>query len=134
MSKIEEIVTPLSADFLEGFRWIDEYLLSHNAITREFQPAWQAYKYLLDGKMLAYIGIKDSIQRPILTIKLEPAFSEMLRQQYPDIIPGYYMNKTHWSSIYLDGKVPTKVIQNIIDESYELMFSSLPKSKQQSLK
>ncbi len=121
MSKIDKITTPMTEDILRKYRWLDEYLLSHPDTVREFQPAWQAYKYLIHGKMFAYIGFNEKIRRPIITIKLEPSFSEMLRERYPDITPGYYMNKTHWSSVYLDGKVPSEIIMNIVDESYVLV-------------
>ncbi len=118
MPKIEKTTTPQPKDFLDTYSWLDQHLLSHPETTRECQPAWQAHKYLLHGKMFAYIGRNDKTNHPILTLKLEPSFSETLREKYPDITPGYYMNKTHWSSINLDGKVPTKTIQSIVDESY----------------
>ncbi|WP_308011377.1 MmcQ/YjbR family DNA-binding protein [Clostridium tagluense] len=37
-------------------------------------------------------------------------FGTMLRENFEDIIPGYYMNKEHWNTVYLDGKVHGKVI------------------------
>ncbi len=119
--KIEKTTTQLPADFLDTYAWLDQHLLSHPDTIREFQPAWQAQKYLKNGKMFAYIGFNDKTHHPILTLKLEPSFSEMLREKYPDITPGYYMNKIHWSSINLDGKVPIDTIKNIVDESYGLM-------------
>lgn len=98
-----------------------------------FQSAWQAYKYLLNKKMYAYVGIDDKNKRPIITLKLEPAFSDMLRNEYQDIVPGYYMNKVHWSTIYLDGDVPKKIVENIVHASYKLAFSSLSKKAQSEL-
>lgn len=100
---------------------------------KEFQPAWQAYKYLLCGKMYAYIGIDDRNGRPIVTLKLDPVFSDMLRSKYEDIVPGYYMNKLHWSTIYLDGTVPQEVLTDIVHASYKLVRSSLSKKAQQEI-
>ena len=119
--KIEKTITRLPANFLETYAWIDQHLLSHPDTIGEFQPAWQAQKYLKNDKMFAYIGFNDKTHRPIITLKLEPTFSEMLREKYSDITPGYYMNKIHWSSINLDGKVPVDTVKSIVDESYGLM-------------
>lgn len=36
------------------------------------------------------------------------------------ILPAYHMNKNHWITILLDGTLPMKNIQNLIETSYEL--------------
>ncbi len=133
MADIASRTTPWPAEMMEKYRWLDEHLLSRHATVKEFQPAWQAYKYLLCGKMYAYIGVNDKNGRPILTLKLEPIYSDMLRREYADIIPGYYMNKQHWSSIYLDGEVPRDVIADIASASYKLALSSLSKKARQEI-
>ena len=45
-------------------------------------------------------------ERPIITLKCEPLFGTMLGENYEDIIPGYYMNKEHWNTVYWDGNGP----------------------------
>ena len=125
--------TPWPDINIKGCQWLDECLQKQPSTEKEFQPAWQAYKYLLCGKMYAYIGIDDRNGRPIITLKLEPAFSDMLRSKYEDIVPGYYMNKLHWSSVYLDGNVPQEVIADIVSASYKWVRSSLSKKAQQGL-
>lgn len=133
MSKIILNATPWDDDCMQDYQWIDEYLLKQASTEKVFQPAWQAYRYLLCGKMYAYIGIDDRNKRPILTLKLDPMLSDMLRREYQDIVPGYYMNKLYWSTIYLDGAVPNDVISDIINASYNLAYSSLSKKAQRSL-
>ena len=71
--------------------------------------------------------------RDIVTVKLEVSDGDFMRQQYEDIIPGYYMNKEHWNSIYLDGKVPVEVIKELIEKSYHLVFGGLTKKKQKEI-
>ncbi len=133
MSKIILSATPWDDDSMKDYQWIDECLLKQSSTEKVFQPAWQAYRYLLCGKMYAYIGIDDRNKRPIITLKLEPLFSDMLRSKYQDIIPGYYMNKSHWSTIYLDGAVPNDVLTDIVHASYKLAYSLLSKKAQQGL-
>ncbi|HBU11932.1 MAG TPA: DNA-binding protein [Clostridiales bacterium] len=118
---------------MERYRWLDEYLQEQPAAQKEFQPAWQAYKYSLRGKMFAYIGINDQNGRPIITVKLEPVHSDLLRREYADIVPGYYMNKVHWSSVYLDGKVPRDVLENIVRSAHRTLLLSLSKKAQREI-
>jgi predicted DNA-binding protein (MmcQ/YjbR family) len=134
VAETAQSTTPWQAEMMEAYLWLDVHLLNQPATVKEFQPAWQAYKYLLNGKMYAYIGVNDKNGRPIITMKLEPIFSDMMRKEYDDIVPGYYMNKQHWSSVYLDGEVPRDVITGIVSASYKTMLSSLSKKAQQEIK
>lgn len=121
-------VTPWPKDMMdEKFMWLDECLRSQPATQKEFQPAWQAYKYLIRNKMYAYIGVNDQNGRPIITLKLEPLYSDMLRREFVDIVPGYYMNKRHWSTVYLDGAVPQALIADMVRAAHRVALSSLSK-------
>jgi len=112
-----------------NYKWIDEYCLSQVGTTKDYQPDWQADRYLVGGKMWAMTAThKDG--RPIITLKLEPTAGALLREQYENIIPGYYMNKDHWNSLYLDSDVPDDVARTMISESYKLIFESLTKKAQ----
>ena len=71
--------------------------------------------------------------RDILTLKLDPMDGDFLRSQYEDIIPGHYMNKVHWNSIYLDGCVPEEMMKEMIEKSYHIVFDSLSKKKQKEI-
>lgn len=133
MAEIISSVTPWSDINMKSYKWLDECLQKQPSTEKKFQPAWQAYKYLIGGKMYAYIGIDDRNGRPIITLKLEPAFRDMLRSKYEDIVPGYYMNKQHWSTVYLDGNVPQVVLADIVYASYKLVRSSLSKKVQQGI-
>jgi len=133
MATIENSVTPWPEDIMKNYRWLDEHLQSQPATEKEFQPAWQAYKYLVGGKMYAYIGINDQNRRPIITLKLEPLYSDMLRREYDDIVPGYYMNKLHWSTVYLDSDVPQEVLADMVLASHKLVLSSLSKKAQREI-
>ena len=130
MAEIERSATPWSEDLMVSYRWLDELLVKQLATEKEFQPAWQAYKYLLRNKMYAYIGMNDQSKRPIITLKLEPLYSDMLRREYNDIVPGYYMNKLHWSTVYLNSDVPQDVIADMVRASHKLALSSLSKKAQ----
>ncbi len=82
------------------YEWLDAYLLDKPHAVKEWQEDWQVNKFMVGGKMFAMWG-GDKTGKEIITLKLEPARGEFLRNQYEDIIPGYYMNKLHWNSLYL---------------------------------
>lgn len=125
--------TPWPEETMKSYEWLDEHLLRQPATEKAFQPAWQAYKYLLRGKMYAYIGVNDKNGRPILTLKLDPVYSDMLRRAYADIVPGYYMNKMYWSTAYLDGEVPQAVLADMVVAAYKNMLSTLGKKAQREI-
>ncbi|MEM1483753.1 MmcQ/YjbR family DNA-binding protein [Oscillospiraceae bacterium PP1C4] len=115
-----------------NYPWLDEYLLSKTGATKDFKAEWNAYRYLLGDKMFAMQG-GDKEGKPIITLKCDPAFGQLLRKQYPYIIAGYYMNKEHWNSVYLDGDTPADVVRQMVDQSHELILRSLPKRLQKEL-
>lgn len=78
------------------------------------------------GKMFAMMG-GDATRKPIITLKCEPSRAEELRETYEGIIPGYYMNKTHWNSIYMDANISEDLLENLIQHSYDLVFAKLTK-------
>lgn len=109
--------------------WMDDYLRSKTGAIKEFKAEWGVDRYMVGGKMFAMWG-GDKEGKAILTLKCEPAFGALLRKAHSDIIPGYYMNKEHWNSVYLEGRVPEDVVRQMMDESYGLIFGSLSKKAQ----
>ena len=88
------------------YEWIDEYLMNKAGVIRDLQKEWNWVRYKLGSKMFAAICRDDNTNEPYyITMKLEPMQAETLRSEYEDIIPGYYMNKTHWNSVKADGEV-----------------------------
>ena len=56
------------------------------------------------------------------------------RQQYADVVPGFYSDKRTWNSVYLDGAVPEETLRAMCDMSYELVFAKLTKKAQREIK
>lgn len=114
------------------YEWLDGYCLSKKGTEKDYKAEWQATRYMIRGKMYAMLG-GDKEGKPIVTVKLEPMFGSLLRQAYRDIIPGYYMNKEHWNSLYLDGSVPDDVLKDMLDKSYRLIMDGFSKKSQQEI-
>jgi predicted DNA-binding protein (MmcQ/YjbR family) len=115
-----------------NYEWLDAYCQAKKGSEKDFKAEWNATRYMIRGKMFAMQG-GDKYGKPIITVKLEPLFGELLRKQYKDIVPGYYMNKDHWNSLYLDGDVPDEVLRDMLDKAYEILLASFSKKAQDEI-
>ena len=115
------------------YPWIDAYLMEKAGVTQDLQPEWNWIRYQIGGKMFAAVCLDDQNQPYYITLKLEPLEGEFWRQQYDDIIPGYYMNKTHWNSVKANGSVPDDILRDLLDQAYQIVLGSLSKKKQKEL-
>jgi predicted DNA-binding protein (MmcQ/YjbR family) len=111
------------------YDFIQEYCLSKKGVEEDYKQEWDAVRYSVHGKMFALIG-NDSSGKSIISVKHTPDYGEQLREKYPEIVAGYYLNKTHWSSMDLSGSVPEEVLKQMLDCSYNLIFDSLSKKIQ----
>jgi Uncharacterized protein conserved in bacteria len=114
------------------YEWLDEYCLEKPGAVKDYKAEWGAFRYMVGGRFFVLLG-GDKAGRPIASLKLEPALGDMLRQQYPDIVPGYYLNKEHWNSVYMEGGTPDDVLRMMINESYRLVLGGLPKKAQREI-
>ncbi|OAQ40860.1 MmcQ-like protein [Pedobacter psychrophilus] len=81
------------------------------------------------------VFLLSSLDNPIsFNAKCNPEKAIILRENHPEIIPGFHMNKKHWNTIYYNGNLPEKLLEEMIDDSYKLVFDSLPKALQQEIK
>ena len=83
--------------------------------------------------MFAAVCLNDKDEPYYITLKLEPSEGNFLRTQYPDILPGFYMNKIHWNSVKPDGEVPDELLKDMLERSYKLVLGGFSKKKQREL-
>ena len=62
-----------------------------------------------------------------LNLKCDPERSIELRENYSGIIPAFHMNKKHWNTVKIDEDVDDKLMYELIDHSYSLVYNSLSK-------
>ncbi|MFC1936556.1 MmcQ/YjbR family DNA-binding protein [Chloroflexota bacterium] len=82
-------------------------------------------------KMFALIP--EEAERLRVNLKCDPEDAEALRAQYPEITPGYHMNKKHWNSLYLDGGLPDELVFELVDHSYDLVVQGMKKADRERL-
>ena len=66
------------------------------------------------------VGLEGEGMADILNLKCDPLIGYGLRETYPDILPGWHMNKQHWITVRLEGDVPEDVLATLIGMSYDL--------------
>lgn len=79
--------------------------------------------YKVAGKMFALIAEDNN---PLsINLKCDPEDAQILRGMHKSILPGYHMNKEHWNTIILDGSLPDKLIEEMVNDSYTLIVNKL---------
>lgn len=115
------------------YPWVHEYLLAMPDVTADFQQDWRWQRYRVGDKLFACVCMDERNQPYYITVKLPPDEGELLRSQYEDVLPGYYMNKQHWNSVRADGSVPEDVLKAMLDHAWQTAFSQLTKKKQREI-
>ena len=91
--------------------------------TFPFGPETSVFK--VAGKIFALSALAgDPLE---VSVKCEPGLALALRDSYPAIRPGYHLNKQHWNTITIDGSMPDQHVRDMIEDSYDLIVSALPK-------
>jgi predicted DNA-binding protein (MmcQ/YjbR family) len=97
--------------------------------TFPFGPETSVFK--VGGKMFALSQLRaDSLR---VSLKCEPELAEALRGAHTAVIPGYHLNKRHWNTVIIDGSLTDRVVQDMIEDSYDLVVSVLPRARQAAL-
>ncbi len=86
-------------------------------LTYPFGPETTVYK--VAGKIFALLGLERD--PPTISLKCDPEHGEALRAEHATIIPGYHLNKRHWITVTLDGSLPQSMIDELIEDSYDLV-------------
>lgn len=120
-------------------QWLDGYLLSKAGAEHDFKVEWGWDRYMVRGKLFAAIcrptGMKDERYNghTLVNLKCDPRRSELLRAEFPHILPGFYCDKKAWNAVLLDGEVPDDLVQELCGDSYRLIVEKLPKYVQKEL-
>ncbi len=105
--------------------------LAHPGAVEEFPFGPETSVFKVRGKMFALSALARA---PLsVSVKCEPELAEQLRNTYPAIRPGYHLNKRHWNTITLDDSLPDQLVRDLVEDSYDLIVSALPKRVQREL-
>ncbi|MBE7179008.1 MAG: MmcQ/YjbR family DNA-binding protein [Mucilaginibacter polytrichastri] len=101
-----------------------EYALSFSHVTEEFPFGPETLVFKVAGKMFLLTSLDDSTT---FNAKCDPERAVQLREEYEEVQPGYHMNKKHWNTVALTGRLTENQLKELIAHSYDLVKESLPK-------
>ena len=107
------------------------YCLSKPATTESLPFDETTLVFKVAGKMFA---LSDMEVRPVrVSLKCDPERAAELRETHDAIEAAFHMNKRHWNTVTFDGSLRDTALRELIDHSYELVVSGLPKTARQAL-
>jgi len=106
------------------------YCLKKQAVTESFPFDKTTLVFKVANKMFALMSLEKLPQS--VNLKCDPELAIEFREEYHQVKPGYHMNKKHWNTVVIED-LPFTLIQDWIDQSYNLIVASLPKTKRMEL-
>ena len=122
-----------------NYPFLEKYLLAKAGVSSDFKIEWGWQRYMVDGKMFGAIMhpsdkyAPEYAEKDLLNLKCDPMFSELLREEHSEILPGFYSDKRTWISVDLGGELPDELLKKLIDDSYTLVFEKLTKKLQREI-
>ena len=113
---------------IETFR---DYCLHKKGVEETFPFDNVTLVFKVMGKMFALTGLDNEVFE--VNLKADPEWSPELREQYPDIRPGFHMNKNHWNTVHFEGELSDKFLLELIDHSYDMVVKGLTKKLKKEL-
>ena len=99
---------------------IREYILKKPGVTEGFPFGEDTLVFKVNEKIFLLAALDSSPLR--FNVKCDPDKAIELRDEYPEsVLPGYHMNKKHWSTVIVDGRLSAKQLKVMIDDSYDLV-------------
>lgn len=77
------------------------------------------------GKVFLIVTEEDP-DLEIITVKVEPHHGDTLRREHRSISRGHYLDKDHWISIGTGADVTRGLVEDLVQDSYDLAQEQLP--------
>ncbi|HBG70927.1 MAG: MmcQ-like protein [Bacteroidetes bacterium GWF2_43_63] len=106
---------------IETFR---EYCLLKPGVTEEFPFDETTLVFKVGGKMFALTDIEGEFT---IALKCDPEYSIELQERHSSITPAYHMSKIHWIDVNEATSFDEKLLKQLIDGSYDLVYKGLTK-------
>lgn len=112
---------------IESFR---DYCLAKPGVTEGFPFDSRTLVFKVMGKMFALTNV-DLFES--INLKCDPEYAIELRETFQGVKPGYHMSKKHWNTVSTESDVPDKLLEEFVDQSYDLVVKSLTKKLRDEL-
>ena len=121
-----------------AYDWLDEYLRGKPGAEHDYKLEWEWDRYMVRGRMFAAICCPGSRHKAyaghrLVNLKCDPMLAEAFREAYPEVRPGFYMDKRNWNAVLLDGSLPEETLRDLCDLAYRLILEKLPQRVQREI-
>ena len=106
--------------------------LSKPGAFEDFPFGEQVSVFKVAGKVFAFADL-DGVPLEV-SLKCDPDLAEGLRSEHSAIRPGYHLNKRHWNTVTLDGSIADDSIEDMIQDSYDLVAAKLTRPQREDLR
>jgi len=110
---------------------IESYALAKKGVEKMYPFDKKTAVFKVGNKM--FLLYNDESEVVSLNLKCDPIYALELRSLYKSVIPGFHMSKKHWNTVTCNKEVEDVLIKEWIDDSYELVFTSLTKKLQNEI-
>jgi len=108
-----------------------EYCLTKPKATEGTPFGETVLVFKLAGNMFALMSL-DEVPATA-NLKCDPDLALELRDRYEHVRPGYHMNKKHWNTVEIEGRIPETELRKMIDHSYDLVVQRLPRASRSTI-
>ena len=105
--------------------------LSKPCTAEDFPFGEQVSVFKLAGKVFAIVDL-DRVPLEV-SVKCDPDVAEALRSTHTAIRPGYHLNRRHWNTVTLDGSIVAGEIEDMIQDSYDLVAAKLTRAQRKEI-
>ncbi|MEY3239588.1 MAG: hypothetical protein RIR11_1026 [Bacteroidota bacterium] len=107
------------------------YCLSKPATSEHFPFDEVTLCLKVAGKIFAITGLDNEVFK--VNLKCDPEYALELREHHEEIQAGWHMNKKMWNTVDFTGNLPSKLLRELIDHSYDQVVKGLKKSERAAL-
>ncbi len=113
------------------YQFVKEFVLSKNGCLETYPFGETPFVAKVGNKMFALLTVDSN--PCIISLKCDPEDALLLRGMYASTQPGYHLNKEHWNTLTCDDTLPKELVFQLINDSYNLIVTKLPKKVQNSI-
>ncbi len=106
---------------------IRDFALSLTNVSESFPFGNDTLVFKVNNKIFLLASLSSELLQ--FNVKCNPEKAIELREQYSCVLPGYHMNKKHWNTIIIDGKLSAKQLKEFINDSYIAVAPKIKKKK-----
>ncbi|AFJ48710.1 MmcQ/YjbR family DNA-binding protein [Shimwellia blattae] len=108
-----------------------QYCMAKPGAQQSVHSDWKATQIKVADVLFAMVhSVND---RPAVSLKTSPELADLLRQNHADVFPSAYLNKSCWSTLYLDGPLPDSRIYALVNTSWQQALALVPENKRRTL-